>query len=93
MAVRVLCNFYLKDDGHLEEQMKIMIDASLKDKGCISYQFYQNFLNKDEYIMVEHWESKELLDAHMKTKHFADVIEYTNKIAIKPAVIKVIEEK
>ena len=69
-----------------------MIEASLKDQGCISYSFYQNLLEKNEYIMVEKWENKELLDKHMKTEHFAKLGEYLKKVAYKPMEIEVIEE-
>ena len=70
-----------------------MIEASLKDEGCLGYTFYQNILVKNEYIMVEKWESKELLDKHMKTEHFAKLGEYMKKVAIKPMEIEIIEEK
>ena len=70
-----------------------MIEASLKDQGCISYSFYQNLLEKNEYIMVEKWESKEKLDQHMKTPHFAKLGEYMKKVSFKPMALEIIEEK
>ena len=70
-----------------------MIEASLKDQGCISYSFYQNLLEKNEYIMVEKWENKELLDKHMKTPHFAKLGEYLKKVSTKPMALEVVEEK
>jgi quinol monooxygenase YgiN len=91
MSVHVHAKMYIKDDGHLSEEIKKMIDASLKDEGCISYTFYQNFLNKEEYIMVEEWKSKELLNAHMKTPHFAALGEYMKKVSLKEMDIQIIE--
>ena len=91
MSIYVHAKMKIKDDGHLSEEIKKMIDASLKDEGCISYQFYQNLLNKEEYIMVEHWKNKALLDAHMKTPHFAHLGEYMKKVELKPMQIDVIE--
>jgi len=70
-----------------------MIEASLKDQGCISYSFYQNLLEKNEYIMVEKWENKELLDKHMKTPYFAKLGEYLKKDSTKPMALEVVEEK
>ena len=83
---------YIKDDGKLVEEIKAMIDASLKDSGCLSYSFFQNILEKTEYIMVEKWENKEKLDSHMKTDHFAKLGEYLKKVAYKPMEIELIEE-
>ncbi len=91
MSIYVHAKMKIKDDGHLEEEIKKMVDASLKDEGCISYQFYQNLLNKEEYIMVEHWKNKELLDAHMKAPHFVALGEYMKKVALAPMDIEVIE--
>ncbi len=92
MPVHVHARMYINDDGKLAEEIKKMIDASLKDSGCLGYSFYQNILAKTEYIMVEKWENKELLDKHMKTEHFAKLGEYLKKVAYKPMEIEVIEE-
>ena len=70
-----------------------MVEASLKDAGCLSYTFFQNFLNKTEYMMVEKWENKEIFDQHLKTEHFAKLVEYVNKVSWKPMEIELIEEK
>ena len=43
--------------------------------------------------MVEKWESKEKLDAHMKTPHFAKLGEYMKKVAFKPMELELIEEE
>ena len=93
MPVHVHARMYINDDGKLAEEIKKMIDASLKDSGCLSYSFFQNILEKTEYIMVEKWENKEKLDVHLKTEHFAKLGEYLKKVSYKPMEIEVIEEK
>ena len=42
--------------------------------------------------MVEKWESKEQLYAHMKTAHFAKLGEYMKKVEFKPMELEIIEE-
>ena len=93
MPVHVHARMYINDDGKLAEEIKKMIEASLKDSGCLGYSFYQNILAKSEYIMVEKWESKELLDKHMDTEHFAKLGEYMKKVSFKPMALEIIEEK
>ena len=93
MPVHVHARMFINDDGKLAEEIKKMIDASLKDSGCLGYSFFQNILAKTEYIMVEKWESKEKLDAHMKTEHFAKLGEYMKKVSYKPMELELIEEK
>ena len=92
MPVHVHARMFINDDGKLAEEIKKMIDASLKDSGCMSYSFFQNILEKTEYIMVEKWESKEKLDLHLKTEHFAKLGEYLKTVSIKPMELEVIEE-
>ena len=92
MPIHVHARMYINDDGKLAEEIKTMIDASLKDAGCLGYTFFQNILSKTEYIMVEKWESKEKLDAHMKTPHFAKLGEYMKKVSYKPMELELIEE-
>ena len=92
MPVHVHARMFINDDGKLAEEIKKMIDASLKDSGCLSYAFFQNILAKTEYIMVEKWENKELLDIHLKTEHFAKLGEYLKTVSYKPMEIEVIEE-
>ena len=91
MSIYVHAKMKIKDDGKLSEEIKKLVEASQKDEGCISYQFYQNLLNKDEYIMVEHWKNKELLDAHMKTPHFNAIGEYMKKVELAPMELEIIE--
>ncbi len=93
MPIHVHARMYINDDGKLAEEIKKMIEASLKDSGCLGYSFYQNLLDKTQYIMVEKWESKEKLDAHMKTEHFAKLGEYMKKVSTKPMELELIEEK
>ena len=93
MPIHVHARMYINDDGKLDEEIKKMIEASLKDSGCLGYTFYQNLLDKTQYIMVEKWENKEKLDAHMKTEHFAKLGEYMKKVSTKPMELELIEEK
>ena len=49
-----------------------LIEASLKEEGCIDYKVY-NPLGKDSsFLFVEKWESKYFLETHLKQPHFID---------------------
>lgn len=47
-----------------------LVEFSLHDKGCISYDFYQSQTNDDRYMIVETWASEEALKAHTETDHY-----------------------
>ncbi len=40
------------------------------EPGCISYDLYASIEDEDVLIMLEQWENREVLEAHMKTEHF-----------------------
>ena len=89
-----ISKLHIKGDGKLAEEIKKMIiELSLKDTRCLSYSLFQNILEKTKYIVVEKWESKEKLDAYMKTEHFAKLGKYLKIVYIKPMELEVIEEK
>lgn len=46
-----------------------LIEPTRKEPGCIEYNLQQDIENPGVFIFVERWESKELLNAHMESKH------------------------
>lgn len=49
---------------------KVAIDATLKEKGCISYRFLQDSFDDCTFCFVEEWLDQESLRAHTLTEHF-----------------------
>jgi len=47
-----------------------LIKSTRLEPGCISYDLYARTEDEDVLIMLEQWENREVLDAHMKTEHF-----------------------
>ena len=47
-----------------------LICATRLEEGCISYGLYASTENKDELVMLEHWEDINSLNTHMETNHF-----------------------
>lgn len=58
----------------LIEAAKELVGLSLHDKGCISYDLYGSLTNDDRLMIVETWESREDLKAHMATEHFQRLV-------------------
>jgi quinol monooxygenase YgiN len=48
-----------------------------KEKGCIEYGIYQKDLERTDLFVFERWESREALDAHLKTSHMREFFEKT----------------
>lgn len=51
-----------------------LVEFSLRDKGCISYDLYKSTTNDDRYLILETWESEEDLKAHMASDHFKRLV-------------------
>lgn len=55
-----------------------LIQPTLKEVGCINYDFHIDNNNKNLFLFYENWESRELWQNHMNSKHiqaFSDATE------------------
>jgi len=64
-----------------------LIDLTRKETGCISYELYQDVTNPGKFTFIENWQSKEHLEAHLKTQHMADAGAAFGKILTKELTI------
>ena len=58
----------------LVEKAMELVEFSLRDKGCISYDLYKSQTNDDRYLILETWESEDDLKAHMASDHFKRLV-------------------
>lgn len=47
-----------------------LIQSTRLETGCISYNLYSDTEDGDTLLMLEQWENNDVLNSHMKTKHF-----------------------
>ena len=66
-----------------------LVQKTRIEKGNISYSLYELADDPNVVTMLEEWESKEALDAHMKSEHFMRIIPQTGKFLAEPATIEV----
>lgn len=58
-----------------------LVELSLHDKGCISYDLYASTTADDRFLIYETWESEEDLNAHMASEHFRRLVPQLEEIA------------
>jgi len=64
-----------------------LVDPTRKEAGCISYDVLQNQDDPTDFTVVEEWESRELLDAHLNSPHLKEAGAQLNGIvAIAPDI-------
>lgn len=65
------------NEGKVEEVIKLyeeLVQATRKEEGCIKYELYQDEKDSRILAVIEEWESKYVLDKHMKTEHFTRIV-------------------
>lgn len=63
-------------DQYLNEFKKVAPVVRNED-GCLEYELYQKEHRSSEFFLFERWESKNKLDAHLKTNHMLEFIAKT----------------
>jgi len=48
-----------------------MIEPTLQEKGCLSYQVFQDINDENVFSLIKEWETREDLDHHMRTDRFS----------------------
>lgn len=51
-----------------------LVELSLHDKGCISYDVYGSLTNDNHLLICETWQDRPDLDKHMATEHFKRLV-------------------
>lgn len=86
--ILIHAEFYIKPEQKQPflTDVTFLIEASKKEKGCISYQLYQAIANEYDYAMIEQWESQQAIESHNEMPHLQEfakkVLEYSRKAPI-----------
>jgi Uncharacterized conserved protein len=70
---------------------KELIEETRKENGNVSYELVRGTENKSIFAFIEKWADKEVLDTHMKTKHFTTIIPELLKLSVGDMEISVHE--
>lgn len=87
IAVTVLLETF---DGKANEQVQAfhaIVDIVLAEKGCLQYELTQSIDDENQFVLLERWESRADLDAHLQTPHMIQASEQANTFRSKPPQI------
>ncbi|TDQ59562.1 quinol monooxygenase YgiN [Mesocricetibacter intestinalis] len=51
-----------------------LITETRKEQGCISYKLHQDREQANDFAFIEYWDSKEDLERHSASAHFAEIV-------------------
>ena len=69
--------------GSIENALSLyeeLVEKSRAEKGCLSYELFQDTENPCILTMLETWESKEYLKAHSESEHFKRIVPQLGKM-------------
>ncbi|KGT91435.1 putative quinol monooxygenase [Enterobacter cancerogenus] len=77
-------------EDQAEKLFRGVIDETLQEEGCITYQLNIDSKNPRRFVWTEEWASQELLDKHLNAPHivklFADLeplLEHAEVVALR----------
>lgn len=91
MTIRVVAKNYVKPEK-VQEFMglcKKLVEASLKDEGCIDYGLHQELENSGILTFLEEWKDKGSLDKHLNSNHFREIFPLLSECLEKETEINV----
>ncbi|MCL1890651.1 MAG: antibiotic biosynthesis monooxygenase [Coriobacteriia bacterium] len=66
-------------------------ELTRQEAGCIFYTLYASTEDPQNFVFVEEWESKELLDAHLASEHLNAFVAEIENLLASPLDIKIYE--
>jgi quinol monooxygenase YgiN len=91
IMIKIVAKNFVKKDK-VEEVLKItkeLVEETIKENGCISYEMYQDVNDNSILTMIETWEDREALIAHSKSEHFQRAIPIMSVLMEKPAEMNI----
>jgi Uncharacterized conserved protein len=87
--IKIIAEFFIKPDS-VEEAVsfaKELVAETQKEAGCIEYNLFTDDKDKSHLVIVEEWESQEVLDIHSSSEHFSRLVPAIGKLCEKEAVV------
>lgn len=71
MTLPVVAIFTAKPgfENRLEQLFLSVVDTTLREEGCISYQINRDLTNPRRFVFIEEWQSQADLDRHLAAPH------------------------
>lgn len=68
--------FVIRSDqmDRAREIMSEMVEHTIKEPGCISYDYYVSLHSPNTLMLFQEWESAEAVNNHFATKHMAEFL-------------------
>jgi quinol monooxygenase YgiN len=62
------------------EAFKALVEPTHREEGCILYALHQGVDDPRRLAFVERWASRELLDAHIASRHIQEILDRAEEL-------------
>lgn len=94
MAIRIVARDHFKAEC-VEDALKLLqelVAETRTERGNISYTYCQDMNVPNFFAMLECWESKESMAAHLKSEHFQRIMPQLSEMMAEPTRLEVYTE-
>jgi quinol monooxygenase YgiN len=70
IVVKITMNVVPEKHKELGQTLLSMIEPTGKEAGCLSYAVFCDIEDKNRFILLEEWETREDLDYHIRSHRF-----------------------
>lgn len=87
--IKVVAKHYIKEDKLKEylELAQVLVQATLKEAGCIKYELFEDEKDSKILTMIEEWDAKASLEKHMASEHFLRIVPLMGSFLEKPTEV------
>ncbi len=75
--IRLNAFFEVKDEKYLDTVRQLgmqLVEASRKDRGCVSYGLFESTTDRTVMMFCETWNDEESLTAHAASAHYIQLV-------------------
>ena len=74
--LKLVAKFIIKEDkiDEFKKYTEELVTETRKEKGCISYQLFQDINDKKILTFIEEWENLEAIDNHNNSEHITKLL-------------------
>ena len=95
LTVRVVAKNQVKPEKIQEfmDLCKTLIEASLKDEGCIDYGLYGELEKSGILTFLEEWKDENSLNEHLNSRHFKETFPLLSECVEKETEVNIYRKK
>lgn len=87
----IQATFYIKVDKRERflTDIQPLIQSTRLEEGCIEYHLYESIEEKNQFVMIENWESQEAIDNHNRNPLLKQLFNNLKEYSEKPTILTI----